>query len=112
MRQRRGFTLVEIMTVVFIIGTLMTIAAPNFIRARDVTRGRACSENLQKIQWAKEQWAMESNKISTDTPTEAELAGSFKYLVALPQCPASGAYTLNNLGTSPDCTIGGTHVVN
>jgi len=49
----KGFTLVEIMIVVAIIGILVGIAVPGFIRARTQSQGKACCENLQKIDGAK-----------------------------------------------------------
>src|SRR5207249_12320140 len=58
----RGFTLVEIMIVVLIIGMLMTIAMPQFQRARTGALARACQHNLKHIVGAKERWAMDNNR--------------------------------------------------
>ena len=60
---RRAFTLVEIMIVVLIIGILVAIAVPNFVRARESARARACVGNLSQIDSAKEQYAMD-NKLA------------------------------------------------
>jgi prepilin-type N-terminal cleavage/methylation domain-containing protein len=72
-RRERGFTLVEIMIVVLIIGILLAIAVPNFINARERSRANACRSNLRQIQAAKEQWAMANNQGPTATPTQADL---------------------------------------
>src|SRR3954454_126321 len=60
---RKGFTLVEIMIVVLIIGILLAIAVPNFIKARESSRTKACVANLKQIDSAKEQYAMD-NKLN------------------------------------------------
>ena len=110
----KGFTLVEIMIVVAIIGIIIAIAVPAFLRARENARGRACQENLSKIDGAKEQYALEyrlSNNATivypTDliTPPGSTAAGS-GYLKSAPRCPSGGTYTAGNIGVNPTCSIG------
>src|SRR5688572_25898539 len=48
-QHRRGFTLVEIMMVVMIIGFVLAIAVPNILKAREVSRVRACQKMLKSI---------------------------------------------------------------
>ncbi len=116
MNKMRGFTLVEIMIVVAIIGILIAIAVPGFLRARENSRGRACQENLTKIDGAKEQWALE-NKKSNDTSCGAtdvflddgNICGANGYIKKKPSCPSGGTYTVNNVGTDPTCSIGTTN---
>ena len=50
---RKGFTLVEIMIVVAIIGILVSIATPGFINARKQSRAKACQESQEKLDGAR-----------------------------------------------------------
>jgi prepilin-type N-terminal cleavage/methylation domain-containing protein len=104
-KARHGFTLVEIMIVVLIIGILLAIAVPNFIRARESSRAKSCVSNLKQIDSAKEQWAMDNKKTSADSPTDTDLYGATKYVKSTPSCPASGTYTINAVGTGPACSV-------
>ena len=108
-RTKAGFTLVEIMIVVAIIGLLAAIAIPNFVRARTTAQKNACINNLRQIDGAKEQWALENKKKDGDTPTSAELFGASLYMRDSPTCPADGAaYTLQPVGTKQSCVNGPT----
>lgn len=106
---KSGFTLVEIMIVVAIIGLLAAIAIPNFVRARATSQKNACINNLRQLDGAKQQWALENKQLSTVTPGVADVqpylgrgsAGTY------PTCPASGTYTLNNVSTAPSCSLSG-----
>jgi prepilin-type N-terminal cleavage/methylation domain-containing protein len=98
---KAGFTLVEIMIVVAIIGLLAAIAIPNFVKARETAQSNACINNMRQIDGAKEQWALENKKKQGDTVDEAQLATYIKN--GIPSCPASGTYNIGVLGTDPTC---------
>ena len=102
-RKNRGFTLVEIMIVVLIIGILLAIAVPNFIKARETSRAKSCVANLKQVESAKEQWAMDTKAAPTATPVDADLYGATKYLKTTPSCPGGGTYTIGDMGTRPSC---------
>ena len=109
--QQKGFTLIEIMIVVLIIGILLAIAVPNFVKARDSSRAKSCVANLKQIEAAKEQWAMDNKKNGTDTPGSSDLYGANAYVKSAPACPSGGTYTIGTVATSPTCSTGSPHVL-
>jgi prepilin-type N-terminal cleavage/methylation domain-containing protein len=104
---RRGFTLVEIMIVVAILGLLIAIAVPNFVKTRSNAQRLVCVENLSQIESAKQIWGLEANKTFGDVPAEADLMGPTSYIKEAPQCPAGGDYRYNGIGTNAECPIAG-----
>jgi len=90
--RRSGFTLVEIMITVAIIGILVALAAASFLRARDATRTRAIQKGLTVIDDATRQWVIEKSLGPNDTmPTLEELLEE-GYIRVSPKPPVRGTY--------------------
>jgi prepilin-type N-terminal cleavage/methylation domain-containing protein len=104
-QSNRGFTLVEIMIVVLVIGLLATLAIPTFIKARADAQKNLCIDNLRMIEGAKEQWALVNHKAQGEAVDEGEVNSLLK--AGAPSCPADGTYTYGAVGVDPVCSLAG-----
>jgi type II secretion system protein G len=96
--RKQGFTLVEIMIVVAIIGLLAAIAIPNFVRARESAQLNSIANNLRIMEGAKEQWALENKKSTTDTVGLTDLTTYLKNSTT-PASVAAETYTVTTVSS-------------
>jgi|ERR1051325_1168397 prepilin-type N-terminal cleavage/methylation domain-containing protein len=112
---KSGFTLIEIMIVIAIIGMLAAIAIPSFIHARETAQIKACIVNLQTIDGAIQLWATETGAGEGAPVTSANITpyinrgpkGSLKrvYCPIDPAKTFETSYTIVDTSTEAVCKI-------
>jgi prepilin-type N-terminal cleavage/methylation domain-containing protein len=103
--RKGGFTLVEIMIVVAIIGLLASIAIPNYAQSRERVRQGVCIENLQQIEGAIQRWSLDMNKDEGQAVTYSDIRNYLKRSVV---CPSGGtsfedSYSITTVDAAPTC---------
>ena len=102
--RRGGFTLIEIMIVVAVIGLLAGISTPSMVRARDTSQLNAIINNLRVIEASKDAWALENKQGDGALPTGTDLANFFKSNT-MPTPVVGETYNVNPVGTLATATI-------
>ena len=104
MKNQKGFTLVEIMIVVVIIGLLAAMAIPAFQKVRTTSQNKAVLNNLRQIASAAQQYMLEYGETSVNV---TDLVGTGKYITSISTVkeevyPTSVAQDATSIATTGD----------
>ena len=102
MRQKHesGYSLLELMIAVTILGFLAVIATPHYLKARQESHKSTCMANMKRIEEAKELYAFNGG-----TKVTVEWSDILPYLKSQPNCPTGGTYANLVVGSPVYCTV-------
>lgn len=98
---------ISIALMVVMLPIMAAIAIPSFVQARTTAQQNNCINNLRMIDGAKDQWAIENNKMDSDLVTPE---GCSPYIKGgWPICPVGGQYSVTTVAEPPVCSVGAGH---
>ena len=104
-KSNAGFTLVELMIIIFILSILLAIAVYGYVKSNSTAKRTICIANLKEIDSAIDQWVLE-NHISAETAIAGYEEDIYRDYVrgGKPKCPSVGEYILGVVGVNPQVT--------
>ncbi len=121
-RRSEGFTIIEIMIVVLIIGVLVAVATPIFYASISNVKQKTCFSNQRTVEGSISAWSAENASpvsVLEGVVNEAHPLIQDEMLKIAPHCPAAptpsdsdnpdpstGAYSLDETGSVVPCTFG------
>ncbi|WP_339063516.1 prepilin-type N-terminal cleavage/methylation domain-containing protein [Tepidibacillus marianensis] len=106
---QNGFTLVEILVVIFIIGVILAIATPNMKASGEKAQAKVCLANQKLIQVQLDNYYLENNQYPSSATFVADLAKD-GYLNTIVECPSGGTYSFVSNYTDPNTGVTHTKV--
>lgn len=110
-RKASGFSLLEILIIVAIVGTLVTLALPFWFRAQSNTAKNTCINNLRIVSIGKELFAITENMPNGTVVPSDEIAPYLKRPFDELIEPFNNSYEIHEVGIDPTCTYGDPHVL-
>lgn len=102
-KSNKGFTLVELLVVLVVIGVLLGLILPNTLKAIKQANNRECASNVRSIETALQLCYSEKRKWS-DCDSPEDLTGG-NYLDVFPVCPFGVGYTIGDVDTGKGLTL-------
>jgi prepilin-type N-terminal cleavage/methylation domain-containing protein len=105
-----GFTIIELMVVIMVIGILVVIAVPRIQNSLERTKEAACLANQKAINEAIQKWQLENGTVEAPFPLDIQQLVNDGLLNSVPKCNGTVFTTIDSNGKTV-CPDGGRHIL-